>query len=489
MSDNTKHLTLKGLFWNAIDRFGNQAIVTLVGIVTARILSVEDFAVVGVLSIFSTIATSFIDSGLGTSLVRTKIVDENDYSSMFVFNLVVSSLLYFILFFAAPFIEDFYHIKGLSLYARILFLQLLIHAFGIVQYVKTLKNMQFHITARVNILSIFLSGAIAVAMAFLGFGAWVLVLQPVLYSVFRTALFWMWGDWQINFNVSKASLKKHMGFSLSFMAANLSGKIISPLYTSVIGKHYNEVQTGYYYQANKWGETPNLLISSVIQGTTLSTLTLLQDDHPRFLNACRKTMSTLSFILFPVSLFAISAAEPGFVWLLTEKYRHAVGYFQLLCFAGLFISLADLNVNFINVKGRSRYALNLEIVKICLACTLLLLTYDRGIMYIIYGQMTVRIVCFILSTWFSRRVYGYDLGLQLRDMMPSFLVGAVAAIICYIPQYFSILNNPFGMLILQGVIFLIIYCGLSHLTRNTIWIDMLQLVKKRFFKKDLHGNS
>ncbi|NGF57221.1 lipopolysaccharide biosynthesis protein [Parapedobacter sp. SGR-10] len=480
MSDNAKHLTLKGLFWNAIDRFGNQAIVTIVGIVTARVLSVEDFAVVAVLTIFSTVATSFIDSGLGTSLVRTKVVEEKDYSSMFVFNLAISSLLYLILFFAAPFIEDFYHIKGLTLYARVLFLQLLIHAFGIVQYIKTLKNMQFNITARVNILSIFLSGAIAIVMTFLSFGAWVLVLLPVLNSVFRTTFFWIWGDWRLDMRVSKSSLKKHMGFSLSFMVANLFGKTISPLYNSIIGKYYNTLQTGYYYQANKWGETPNLLISSVVQGTTLSTLTLLQDDPPRFLNACRKTMSTLSFVLFPVSLFAISAAEPGFVWVLTDKYLHAVGYFQLLCFAGLFISLTELNVNFINIKGQSKYALQLEIVKIGLACLLLFLTYDKGILYIIWGQMTVRIICFIISTLFSRRVYGYHLGLQLRDALPSFLMGAAAAFICYMPQYFSILNNPFAMLILQGIIFLLIYSGLSHLTRNTIWTDVLELVKRRF---------
>src|SRR5690606_1618755 len=257
----------------------------------------------------------------------TKVVEEKDYSSMFVFNLAISSLLYLILFFAAPFIEDFYHIKGLTLYARVLFLQLLIHAFGIVQYIKTLKNMQFNITARVNILSIFLSGAIAIVMTFLSFGAWVLVLLPVLNSVFRTTFFWIWGDWRLDMRVSKSSLKKHMGFSLSFMVANLFGKTISPLYNSSIGKYYNTLQTGYYYphptvyyyEVNNWRESPTLLISSVLQGATLSTLTLLQDDPPRFLNACRKTMSTLSFVLFPVSLFAISAAEPGFVWVLTDK--------------------------------------------------------------------------------------------------------------------------------------------------------------------------
>jgi len=489
MSDNAKHLTLKGLFWNAIDRFGNQAIVTLVGIVMARILSVEDFAVLAVLAIFSTVATSLIDSGLATSLIRSKHVDEKDYSSMFVFNLGISSIIYLILFLSAPSIEKFYEIEDLALYARVLFLQLFIHAFGIVQYVQIIKSMKFNITARVNVLSICLSGVIAISMAVLDFGAWVLILQPVFYSIFRTTMFWIWGDWKIDLSVSKASLKKHFVFSLSFMVANLLSKIITPLYNSFVGKFYNSVQTGYYYQANKWGETPNLLISSVIQGTTLSTLTPIQDDYARFLNACRKTMSTLAFVLFPISLLAISVAESGFIWILTEKYRHAVGYFQFLCFAGLFISLTDMNVNFINIKGRSKHALILEIVKFTFTLLALFLTYDKGIFTIIMGQIMVRVVCFILSTLLSRHVYGYHLGLQLRDMMPSFLNSITAASISYIPHYFSILSNTFEMLLLQGSIFVVVFFSLNHFTKNEIWVELANLITNKLFKKDLYRNS
>lgn len=489
MSEDAKHTTLKGLFWNAIDRFGNQIIVTIVMIIVARILPVSDLAVIAVLNIFSVIATSFIDSGLATSLVRSKVVDEKDYSTMFVFNLAVSVILYLLLFFTAPLIEAYYQISGLALYARVLFLQLLIHAFGIVQYVKVLKNMQFNITARVNVTAVFLSGMIAVVMVFLNYGPWVLILQPVLYSTFRTVLFWFSGDWKIDFTVSRSALKKHLGFSLSFMGANLLGKVLSPLYSAVIGKLYTEVQTGYHYQANKWGETPNLLISSIIQGTTLSTLAPFQDDRPRFLNACRKTMSTLAFVLFPVSFLAISIAEPAFVLVLTEKYLPAVVFFQLLCLSGIFISLADMNTNFVNIKGRSKYALTLEIIKITLAVLLLGLTYDKGILAIIYGQLIVRIVCYIISAQFSRQIYGYALDLQLRDMFSSFLIAGTAALLSYLPLYFSIVDNLFGLVILQSGIFMLIYVGLNHLTKNSIWMELLQLVRSKILKQGTHGHS
>ena len=134
MSENTKKITLNGLFWNALDRFGNQAIVTIVAIITARIISPDELAVIAALAIFSIIATTFVDSGLATSLVRTKVVDELDYSSMFIFNLSVSAIIYLILYFASPYIEKYYNIPGLALYARVLFLQIIIQSFSIVQY-------------------------------------------------------------------------------------------------------------------------------------------------------------------------------------------------------------------------------------------------------------------------------------------------------------------------------------------------------------------
>ncbi|ERJ57794.1 lipopolysaccharide biosynthesis protein [Sphingobacterium paucimobilis] len=482
MSENIKSLTLKGLFWNALDRVGFQLVITVVGIITARVLSVSDFAVMAVLGIFSVIATSIVDSGLATSLVRSKVVTDKDYSSMFVFNLVVSAVIYLVLFIAAPYLEKFYGIEQLALYARVLFLQLLINAFGIVQYVKVLKRAQFNITARVNVFSVILSGGIAVTLALTGFGTWALIVQPVLYTTFRSAMFWVWGDWKINFSYSASSIKKHMEFSLSFMTANLLGKVLSQLYGNVIVKYYDQIQAGHYFQANRWGETPNLLISSIVQGTTLSTLAPIQDDYARFLNACRKAFSTLAFVLFPVSMLAITVAYPGFMYVLTDKYENAVVYFQLLCAAGIFISFTDMNVNFINIKGRSRYALILEVIKLVSAAVVLFLTVDHGLMTIIYGQLLVRLLCYILSTRWSKKTYGYSLFLQLRDLAPYFFNSLVAACISYLPLYFSVVNNYLVLLIIQSVLFVSIYIGLNHVFKNSIWVEGIQMIKVKFKK-------
>lgn len=483
MSHNTKSITINGLFWNTLDRFGNQAIVSIVAIITARILVPEDFGVIAALTIFSTIATAFVDSGLATSLVRSKVVLEEDYSSMFVFNLVISAVLYLILFFLAPYIEKFQQIEGLALYARILFLQILVSSFGIVQYVKILRSFRFHITARINVLAVFFSGLIAVGLAVFGFGVWALLLQPVLYHLFRTIMLWTWGDWKLSFQYSRSFLKRHVSFSLSFMVSNMLGKILSPLYYSFIGKNFDVKQLGFFYQGNKWGETPNLLISSIIQGTTLSTLTPIQDDYPRFLNACRKTMSSLVFVLFPVCFLAISVAKPAFIYFLTDAWLPSVTFFQLLCFAGIFISLTDLNVNFLNIKGRSKFALYLEIFKIGLAILCYYFSYKHGLLFVIYGLIFVRIVSYLLAAIMSGDVYGYHLKTQIQDVLPSLLISLLAALFSYLPAYFNLIANHLLLVILQCAIFVVIYIGVNHIQKNTIWMEILEVMKSKISKK------
>lgn len=484
MSENTKQNTLRGLFWNAIDRFGYQFIITLVGIIIMRISAVEDFGVIAVLVIFTTISTAIVDSGLATSLVRSPYVDEKDYSSMFVFNLAMSSLLYLLLFFAAPAIERFNGIDHLALYARVLFLQLVVHSFGIVQYVKLLRDFDFKRTSRINIISVTCMGVVAISLALLGFEIWAVLLQPLLYSFFRTVLLWVWGNWRISFLFSGSSLRRHLQFSLSFMVGNVLGKSFSQVYYSFIGKHFTGQETGYYYSANKWGETPNLLISSIIQGTTLSTLTPIQNDHPRFLNACRKTIQTLAFVLFPVSFCAITVAEPAFVVILTDKWASSIPYFQWLCFAGIFISLTDLNVNFLNIKGRSGYTLWLEVCKFVTAMLVLWATYPFGIFYIIYGQLGVRVLFYGITTLVSGKVYGYGLMKQLKDIFPAFLASLLAYLTAWSAQSGMPPNTQLLVKLLwQTVLFVVAYMAVSQMMRNAIWLELQEMGKRKFSKR------
>jgi len=479
MDETAKQTTLKGLFWNAIDRFGNQFVVLVAGIVTARLLSPADFGVLGVLLIFSTLATAFVDSGLATSLVRSPEVGERDYSTMFVFNLCAAALLYLLLFWAAPSIERFNGIDGLAVYARVLFLQMLVHSLGIVQYVRLVRAFSFKVTARINLLSTLFSGSLTVSLALCGLGVWALLLQQPVYSLCRTAMLWIWGNWKPSLSFSGKSLKKHLRFSLSFMAGNMLSKIFPQIYYSFVGKHFSAERTGFYLQGNKWGETPNLFISSIVQGTTFSTLTPLQNDRPRFLNACRTSMKSLAFVLFPAGFCAIAVARPVFVFFLTDAWTESVPYFQLLCLGAMLASLTEMNANFLNIKGKSTQTLRMEGAKIATALIVLWTTYRFGIMAIIYGQLGIRLAFFCAAGLLSGKVYGYAFSRQLSDILPALSVALAAFLAALLPLCFWEGLRDLPLFLLQIAIFGCVYVAGSHLAKNTVWLELLKMTKRK----------
>src|SRR5690606_4294075 len=200
------------------------------GVILGRILSPENYGIIGVLTIFSTIGTSLVDSGFGTALVRAKTVEEEDYLSMFVFNMAVSISVYTILFLGASFIADFCKQPSLILYSRVIFLAIPINAFGIVQYIKLLRSYAFKVNAKINVLSLLLSSLGAILLAISNYGVWALVGQVILYPVFRTLLLWIWGNWRLSFFYVSHSLKKYVKFSVSFVLSNLLNKLFPQVY-------------------------------------------------------------------------------------------------------------------------------------------------------------------------------------------------------------------------------------------------------------------
>jgi len=480
---DAKQTTLKGLFWNAIDRFGSQFVVIVAGIVTARLLSPADFGTVGVLLIFSTIATAFVDSGLASSLVRSPEVGERDYSTVFVFNLSAAVLLYLLLFLAAPAIERFNGIAGLALYARVLFLQMLVHSLGLVQYVRLLRNFSFKVTARISLLSTFFSGSLTVSLALGGLGVWALLLQQPVHSLCRTAMLWIWGSWKPDLSFSAKALKKHLRFSLSYMAGNMLSKIFPQIYYSFIGRHFSAERTGFYLQGNKWGETPNMFVSSIVQGTTFSTLTPLQNDRPRFLNACRTSMKSLAFVLFPAGFCAIAVAKPVFVFFLTDTWTESVPYFQLLCLGAMLASLTEMNVNFLNIKGKSAQTLRMEVAKLATALTVLWATHRFGITAIIYGQLGIRLAFFCAAGLLSGKVYGYAFFRQMGDILPTLSIAMVAFLAAFLPLFLLEDLPDLPLLLLQIAIFAGVYLAGCHMAKNTVWLELLKMAKDRLSKQ------
>ena len=189
--DSLKSQATKGMFWNAIEKLSVQAGRFIIGIILARILLPEDFGLIGMLAIFIAISQTFIESGLGSGLIQKQNRSNIDYSTVFVFNFIVSTLFYIILFFAAPFIADFYNAPALVLLTRVLTISLILNSLIIVQRTILTIELDFKSIAKVNVVSVFISGALGIYFAYDGYGVWALVIQTLSRISVTVIMFWV----------------------------------------------------------------------------------------------------------------------------------------------------------------------------------------------------------------------------------------------------------------------------------------------------------
>ncbi len=479
--NNLKHKAANATVWNIIERFGQQFIFLITGIILARILDVGDYALIGMLGIFITISTIITDSGFTVALIREKEVDDIDYSSVFVFNIFISSIVYILLFLSAPLIADFYNQPDLILLSRVMFLAIPINAFGLVQNAVLSRHVHFKKLARINLSSMILSGTLALIMAFAGKGVWALASQSVGYAFFRTAILWFTRTWHLSFKFSLKRLEKFFVFSVNLLITSLLNGIFLNLYSMFIGRNFPKEQMGYYTQGNKFADIPNGILSGPIQNMSLTVFSKIQDDKDRLTRACQKSMRSLSFMFLPVMLGIICVAKPLFLILLGSRWEGMIPFFQLICIANIFTNFSNLNNTFLNIKGNSRTVLYLEIVKMVLLAISLFFSISHGIVIMLYTLIVVRFLCFVIGACVSGRKTNYSIWMQLKDIFPYLVVSLIMAVLVY--SWTFLINNNYFLLIVQIITGALFYILVNEKLGSKVYQDTKEMVLGRYKKK------
>lgn len=475
---NLKHKAAGAAVWNLIERFGIQLVFLITGIILARILNVGDYALVGMLAIFTAISSILTDSGFSVALIREKDVNNIDFSSVFVFNIFISGILYIILFLSAPLIAGFYNQPDLIPLSRVMFLAIPINAFGLIQNVVLSRRVRFKKLAQINLTAMILSGALALTMAFTGKGVWALAAQSVGYAACRTSGLWLTHVWNLSFKFRIERLKKHFYFSVNLLITSLLNAAFINLYSLFIGRYFPKEQMGYYTQGNKFAEIPNGILTGPIQNMSLTVFSKIQDDENRLVRACRKSMRSLSFMIFPVIFGLISIAKPLFLTLLGDKWEGMIFFFQLICIANIFTTFSALNNIFLNIKGHSRTILHLEILKIALLVISLFFSIRYGIIAMLYGLIAVRFLCFIIGAYVSGKKTGYSIWMQLKDLAPYLAISLIMAILVY--SWTFIINNHYLLLTLQIITGALFYIIVNEKTGSKVYKDTKEMILKRF---------
>ena len=475
-----KSKTISGVFWSAFQKFGAMAISFVANIVLARLLSPDDFGCIGMLAIFITLSSTFIDGGFGSALIQKKDPTDEDYSTIFYWNLLLSGLLYGILYVTAPVIARFYDIPLLSAVLRVEGLVLIINALSIIQNNRLRKQLQFKKLAIIDIISAIVSISITILLAAKGWGIWALVVQQLLLCSISTLLLWIVGRWHPRLVFSWTSFKELFNFGFFILLANLVNTFCNNIQGLLIGKIYNSSTMGYYSQGKKLEELSSTSISNVVDRVAYPILAESQNDKPRMIHMLSQFITSLAYLTIPLMLLFILVAKPLIILIYSAKWLPSVHYFQILCIAGIAISLQGINYYAVAAVGKSGKLLLWTLIKRGIGLVLVVGGLAAfGMDGLLAGMVITSYTIYIINAALVHKHVGYRLHTQFLDLLPIAIVGICAFIISFYCARFIHLSM-YPLACIQLLIFLIIYIGMSYLLRLRAFNNFVEIARDLF---------
>lgn len=469
MADDLKHKTIVGVIWSAIEKFGVKAIAFVSNIILARLLSPEDYGCVGMLMIFILLAMTIVEGGFASSLIQRKNTTKEDESTIFYWNIILSVLLYVLLFISAPSIAFFYDVPKLEIVLQVQGIMLLLNAFGVVQLSLLRKDLKFKQLAIINTISALLSVVIALGLAFCGYGIWALVWQQICQNFFATILAWFYSSWRPTWQFSISSLGSMFQYGSFLLLSNLLNTFCENLQGLIIGKQFSSMSMGYYSQAKKLEEVPTMSISQVVSQVTFPVFSKIQEEKNKLYIAVRQSLLAMNFINIPLMALLIVVAKPLVILLLSEKWLPCVPLFQILCVAGLVNCAQSVNYQVVVAVGRSKEIFFWNVIKRCVGIVLLLIGALLGsIESILWAMVLGFFFTYVVNALVAQKVTGYSLWSQLREMGPVLIIALLSSCFAYLVSTFFTSN--FFILFFATVLFIVLYLLLSYYFCHSLFL-------------------
>lgn len=423
--------TARTLKWNTVDRLASQVLYGVVGVVLANVLSQEDFGLVGALLVFQAFAIIFADSGFGAALLQKKEPTDEDYSTVFWFNLVVSISIYWILWFSAPLIADIFQgDTRLIPLSKVMFLTFVLNALAIVQTNRLMKRMDVKMIAVSNVVAQIAGGALGIFLALKGYGAWALVWQSVALAGVKTGILWATGGWVPTCWMRRESMRRIWRIGLSVFSSSMLNTLFLTIYSFVIGAFYSLKSLGVYSQADKWSKMGSASLSQVLTASFVPLLSKFQDNGDDFRRYVKKINRFTAFIVFPALIGLAAVGEPLFHTLFGNKWDAAVVLFQILSIRGVFIVLTSLYGNYMLSKGYGRRLFMIELVKdSAIAVAIFATVFRHSVGLLVWGQLWASVATWMIVVWMSARAIGYSVWNMVADLLP-FALASVAMYGC-----------------------------------------------------------
>lgn len=477
MSESLKEKTARGLFWGGISNSLYQLLGLFFGIFLARLLTPDDYGMIGMLTIFSAVANSIQESGFTQALTNRKDAGQDDYNAVFWFSLCTGGVLYLLLFFCAPLIANFYHTPALVPLARFLFLGFLISSAGTAHNAILFKNLMVKEKAKAMLTALTVSGTLGVIMAYYGMAYWGIATQNVVYIFTFNLLLWHYSPWRPTWSFHFQPIREMLPFSIKLLITNVFHFINDNIFSVLLGRFYTKQEVGYYTQANKWTNMGHTLITGVVNSVSQPIMVEAGANPDRQRKVFRKMLRFTAFISFPL-MFGLALIAPEFITIaITDKWLPSAAIMQILCIWGAFLPINYIYTNQLISKGKSNVYMWNTIIQNLVQLLVLLLTVSYGIYVMAAIYVTINILWLFVWHYFVWQLIRITLWNVMKDITPYLSITAISLTAGYFAA--KAFSNIYICLINKIVVTALVYIIILWSSKSVIFHESINFLLKR----------
>ena len=468
----------QGMLWTFTDMFIVKGIAFIAGIYLARVLGPEEFGLIGMISIFVAIGTSLVESGLSSSIIRASKVDKTDFSTVFYVNVLMSVLVYLIVYVSAPLIANFYNQEILIDVIRLFCISFLITGLSSVQLAILNRKMLFKTITYYNIPATVAGIIVGIYLGFNNYGVWSLVWMHITTKIILSFLLWLKSDWKPGLDFSFYKLKYHYYFGYKLLLAGLLNKFYLNIYNIIIGKYFSIQTIGFYERSSSYNNYSSDVLTGIIKKVTFPLLSNIKHDKIKLSEVYKKILGLTILVSAPIMIGLAAIAKPLFLFFLGEEWLRAVAFFQILSIASVLYPIHSLNLNILKVYGRSDLFLKLEVYKKIIATICIVISFQFGIIGLVWSSVIASIISLLINTKYSGELINYNTKSQLYDMLPVCLIAFVTGIIMINSVFLLAGFSLILQIIITSFVGLIFYLFLNYLLKVKAFMYGIELIKQ-----------
>lgn len=481
LNESLRDKAVSGATWKLIEISVAHIMTFVVELYLARKLAPSDYGLVGMLAIFFALAGVLVDSGFSSALIQRQNRTREDFSTVFVFNIVASISIYLLFVVLAPSIAAFYNAPLLKTIIYVSALSFIIRGFTSIHFAKLNIDLRFSTLSKIHLVGHFVAGITGVLLAYFGFGIWALVFQGIASSLITGVVVWICSGLKPSIAFSTKSFKRLFSYGGNMLGSGLINVVYGNLYTLVIGKGFSPAAVGFYNRANGYSSMPSNIVTDIALRVNFPILVKLQDDNERLISAYEKLLKVPFFVLYPILVGIIVCAEPLITVMIGEKWLPCVPYMQILCVGYMFYPLNGFNMNILYAKGRTDISFKLEFIKKPIGLLLLFASLPFGIIWMMVGKALYSVIVYFINCYYTNKIVGYGLVRQVKILMPmivnSLLMGAIV-FLCM-----SFVSCPAIKLLVGIPVGMVSYYLMAFIRKDDSLSEIMNIVKNKVFGK------